>query len=487
MLISKKQTEFFPRPLEMPSFPIPKGEEGKYRGWIRSEIIDAGAYDEDGVLRSDSYFESMCLLCHLVFKGARKIYGKVLPDNVKSRIKQELSVICELGYADYFLIVWDLVSWAKKHGVRVGPGRGNAPGSIVNYCLGITSIDPLRHGLLFERFLNKERPKVPDIDIDFDEVGRARVIEYLEDKYGADHVGLVMTYMTTAPRNLANDARLKDSDCRRGIHACAVVLGKCALEEYVPLTTWTDALRGKEHLVSLYPANVASKSGVLLLDFIGVKALTQIKKSLALVKRRYGIRLDIDRIPTNDPETFALYSRGDTDGVFHFEAPGMKEFLTAFKPDRLEHLMMMDALWRPESMDFIPEAIALKHGKGAAPVPFSEMDGILAETYGLTVYQEQVMEIARMVTGLSPEWTDLLRRALCRKDGDELASLHVDYFISANLKGHRYDELKRLWDSWIPLSKVIFSKAHAAAYAWLSYQTAWLKTHYRREFEECFG
>lgn len=470
-------------PLELPVFPVPEKYDGKIRGWVRSEIIQAGAYDEDGMLRPDEYFISMFYLCHLSFKGARKRYGKELGDEVKRRLSQELKVICKRGFPDYFLIVQDYVGWARKNGILVGPGRGSTPGSLVAYCLGITEVDPLRHSLLFERFLNMSNHSVPDIDVDFDEDGRRKVIDYLVEKYGEQHVGFVKTFGTMPPFLPGYVDGLKNIVFRTGVNACAIIIGRKPLDEYLPLDIYKDRESGRRYLLSQYSCNSVSRAGVLQLDLIGVDALARMKKCLALVKERHhSSRVSLERIPLDDSATFALYGRGDTDGVFHFESPWMKRFLMELKPDRFEDLMAMEALYRPKSIHLIQEYIARKSGKQLIPRSSLVVKKMLAETYGLTVYQEQVMEIVQRVAGLTPEQADNARRALCRQDWDKIDDIR-DLIVVKCRKDTR-KEMDALWNSWGDQGSIIFNKSHAAAYALLSYWTAWLKTHYPDEFEE---
>lgn len=474
------------RPVEIPSFPIPERIESKIIGWVKSDIIDEGAHDQDGKLRTNDYFKSMCLLCHLAFTGARKRYGKNLSEEVDNRLKHELKVICRMGYPDLFLIIQDYVNWAKRKDIYIGPGRGSSPGSLVAYCLGITAIDPIRNGLLFERFINQDCPMAPVIDVDIEEEGRFRVIEYMEEKYGKDHVALVMTYGKMTQEHPLYEERLKDVIQLKGIHACAVILGRKPLYKYVPLATWTDKKSGHEHLVSVWQCNRLDNSGVLKLNIIELDTLNRVKRCTSLIKQRYDIKIDLGKLPLDDQKTLALYEHADTDGVFHFDSNGMKRILTELKPQRLEDLIMLDAMYRPDNLARIPWLIAIRKGLMPPPPLLPEIEKILLPTYGLTIYQEQVMEIARQLTGLPAEWTDSLRRALCRQDKKSLSDLIKSFIISGGINGHLDSELMPVWDSWVALGKALFNKSHAVAYAWLSYQTAWLKAHYPKEFIDCF-
>lgn len=464
------------RPLELPVFPIPEKAESKWRAWIRSSIIDAGAYDRNGLLRDDDFFRSICYLCYRTFNGARRIYGKDLPEAVQDRLTRELTVISRAAVADLFLIVQEYVDWARSNGILVGPGRGNTPGSLVAYCLGITRVDPLQRGLLFERFFNPECDRIPDIDVDVEAGGRMRVIDHLLEKYGSEHVALVKAYRLGPDGGILQEA----------IHACSVVLGRKPLSEYLPLTTWTDPATGRAYPVSRYASADAARAGVLQLDIIGLDVLDRIHDCVALVAKRNHIKIDPNKVPDDDTETFALFGRGDTDGVFHFEGSAQKMVLRRFKPDRIEDLMLLDALFRPHGEKWILWMLAQRR-EGTALASLPEAEEILAGTYGLAVYQEQVMQIAQRIAEFTPNQSDRLRRALCRKDEATLSDLYADFLLGAGRKGYRPEELEPLWEMWESQGWMIFSKSHAAAYAWLSYQTAWLKAHYPEEFAVTVG
>ena len=461
------------RPLELPVFPVPEKAESRWRFWIRSAIIAAGAYDENHVLRGDDFFRSMCYLCYLAFDGARRIYGKDLPEAVRDRLTRELTVISRAAVADLFLIVQEFVDWARSNGIPVGPGRGNTPGSLVAYCIGITRVDPLQHGLLFERFFNPSCDPIPDIDVDVAAGGRMLVIDHLLEKYGPDHVALVEAYRFGPGGEILQKA----------VHAYSVVLGRKPLSEYLPLTTWTDPATGLTYPVSRCNSADAAQAGVLQLDIIGQEVLDHIRDCVALVAERHHVTIVPDKVPGDDAETFALYSRGDTDGVFHFEGSAKGAVLRRFKPDRIEDLMLLDSLFRPHGAKWIFWVVAQRQG-GASLASLPEAEDILAETYGMAIYQEQVMRIAQRIAEFSPEHSDRLRRALCRMDGSALAELYADFLLGAGRKGYRPEDLEPLWETWEAHGRMIFSKSHAAAYAMLSYQTAWLKTHYPAEYAE---
>lgn len=471
---------------DLPVFPLTEAQRSRVAGWMRTygDIIEAGARDKYGALRGDESFASMSLLCHLAFAGARRCYGKALPGKVRTGLREELKTICAAGQQDLFLVYHDVVTWARDNGVLVGPGRGSAPGSLVIYCLGITGVDPLRYGLLPERFMNPESTVRPTIHIDIDEESRGRVIEHLAEMYGEGCVALETAFGVLPPDHPGYDDCLKDVICRRGVHACSIVLGRRELTEYVPLSVCTARDGGRRYLQSQYPSGFIPKTGALQLDLIGLRTLSAMKECLALVGERRGTRIRMEDIPLDDPATFALYGRGATDGVFHFETAGMKRFLRKMKPDRLEDLMMLDALFRPEAMDQLSRIADLKDGGQRATTSIPEADAVLAETFGVTVYQEQVMAIAQRVAGFSTGRSDRLRKALCRGDGAALDVFRGEFLRGGIQKGHDKDRLERLWDSWTPLGRAIFNKSHAVCYALLSYRTAWLKAHFPKEFAE---
>ena len=471
---------------DLPVFPLTETQRSRVTGWMRTynDIIDAGGSEEDGAPRRDESFASMSLLCHLAFDGARRRYGKALPGKVRAGLREELKAICAAEQQDLFLIYHDIVTWARDNGVLVGPGRGSSPGSLVVYCLGITAVDPLRYGLLPERFMNPESTVRPTIHIDIDEEGRGRVLEHLVEMYGDGCVALETAFGVLPPGLPGYDDCLKDVICRRGVHACTVVLGGRELTEYVPLSVCTTRDGGRRYLQSQYPSGFIPKTGALQLDLIGLRTLSAMKECLALVRERRGTRIRIEDIPLGDLATFALYRRGATDGVFHFETEGMKRFLRKMKPDRLEDLMMLDALFRPEGLGLLSRLVDLKQGGERATTSIPEADAVLAETFGITLYQEQVMTIAQRVAGFSPGHSDRLRKALCRGDRAALDVFREEFLRGGIQKGNDKDRLERIWDSWAPLGRVIFNKSHAVCYALLSYRTAWLKAHFPREFAE---
>ena len=470
------------QPLDPPAYPLTGEQQEKVHGWMRTyaDIIDAGAHDKEGILRGDRFFESISLLCHLTYEGARVRYGKSIPEK---RLRMELEAISAANTPDLFLICYDLVRWARENGIHVGPGRGSAPGSLVLYCLGITEVDPIRFGLLFERFMNPYGKTAPGLYIDIDKEGKDKVISYLAGKYGYEHLALVTAYGALTPESPLYDDCLKDVICMKGIHACAVILSGKGLTECVPLEEFRDKRSGNRFLLSQYSYSDLQNSGVMAMDLIGIETLSVTRECLSLVKQRFGFDIDLGSIPLDDPMTYALYRSGDTDGVFHFESFGMQALLRRMVPSRLEDLMILDALYRDGCLDHLMQLIDIKDGNTHAPSFFPIVDGILSETYGIIVYQEQVMEIAQKVAGFTPERSDGLRKALCRNDRPALGRFREEFIHGGLRNGHPKNTLEQLWDTWCRLGKIIFNKSHAAAYSLLSYRTAWLKAHFREEFD----
>ena len=524
-----------------------------------SDIIDNGKYevvkDHDGNItektyRGDEFCRSVAFLCHLTYKGARDRYGDNLNEVQKERLHFELMTISFMGFPDYFLIVQDFINWGRRNGVSIGPGRGSAAGSCVAYCLGITNLDPIRYDLLFERFLNPERISMPDIDVDFDDEGRFRVIQYVQEHYGADHVSHVITFGTMAAKlavkdvarisnlpiaesnrltkmipdrpivvkengkdkeykpTLANSVKLVPElkneyengeplvrevlkyaleleGCIRqtGIHACAMIIGRGNLTDYIPITMGTDKATGQQVWVSQYEGTKIEDVGMLKMDFLGLKTLSIIDRCLALVKSRFGTEIDIEQIPIDDPEVFALYSRGDTKSIFQFESGGMQEWLIKLQPERFEDLIAMNALYRPGPMDYIPDFVAGKNDPSKIHYDLPAMEEYLKETYGVTVYQEQVMLLCQKLAGFSQGEAEKLRKAMGKKKKDVLDSLKDSFIKGAVANGHPQEVLEKIWKDWEAFAKYAFNKSHATCYAWVSYQTAWLKAHYPSEFQ----
>ena len=518
-----------------------------------SHIIDAGRCDPKGNDRGVEFTWSVAFLCHLTYKGAAERYGDTLNDEQAERIEFELKTICSMGFPDYFLIVQDFIAAARSEGISVGPGRGSAAGSAVAYCLKITNIDPIKYDLLFERFLNPDRINMPDVDIDFDDDGRYRVFQYIEEKYGKDHISHVITYGTMAAKSAIKDVArvsrmpidesnrltklvpdrpfeatveedgkkvtkefkpklgncLKYGDlktemengneqtkevlqyagklegCIRqtGVHACAMIIGRGNLTEYIPISIANDKLTGEEVWVSQYDGHYIEEVGMLKMDFLGLRTLSIIKECQANIKKRFGIEFDIEKIPIDDKLTYELYSRGDTTSVFQFESPGMKEWLIKLQPTRFEDLIAMNALYRPGPMDYIPDFVERKQGRQPIVYDLPEMEGTLQDTYGITVYQEQVMLLSRKLADFTRGQADTLRKAMGKKIIDLLNSLKGLFLEGGQKNGHPKETLEKIWADWEKFAAYAFNKSHATCYAWVSYQTGWLKAHYPAEFQ----
>ena len=516
-------------------------------------IIDEGRCDKNGNERGEEFCNSVAYLCHLTYKGAQWRYGDTLTDEQAERIEFELKTICKMGFPDYFLIVQDFIAAARSEGISVGPGRGSAAGSAVAYCLKITNIDPIKYDLLFERFLNPDRINMPDVDIDFDDDGRYRVFQYIEEKYGKDHISHVITYGTMAAKSAIKDVarvsrmsidesnrltklvpdkpfeatvvedgkkvtkefkpKLKNclkygelkgevengneqtkevlnyaeklEGCIRqtGVHACAMIIGRGNLTEYIPISIANDKLTGEEVWVSQYDGHYIEEVGMLKMDFLGLRTLSIIKECQANIKKRHGVEFDIEQIPIDDPETYALYSRGDTTSVFQFESPGMKEWLIKLQPTRFEDLIAMNALYRPGPMDYIPDFVERKQGRQPIVYDLPEMEETLQDTYGITVYQEQVMLLSRKLADFTRGQADTLRKAMGKKLKDVLDGLKGLFIEGGTKNGHPKDMLEKIWADWEKFASYAFNKSHATCYAWVSYQTGWLKAHYPAEFQ----
>lgn len=483
-------------------------------------------------------------LRHLVLVGAEKRWGKNLTDEQKERIDFELDTIKNMGFPGYFLIVQDFIGAAREIGVSVGPGRGSAAGSAVAYCLGITQIDPIKYDLLFERFLNPDRISLPDIDIDFDDDGRADVLRYVTEKYGAEKVAHIITYGTMAAKSAIKDvarvSRLPLSESDRltkmipdklpevdgkapkinlkncyqyvpelqhelnygepivretlkyalalegnvrntGVHACGVIIGRDDITNWVPVATATDK-DGEKVLVTQYEGSVIESTGLIKMDFLGLKTLSIIKEALLNIKERWGKDVDIDHIPLDDPKTYELYCEGRTTGTFQFESTGMQKYLRELHPSTFEDLIAMNALYRPGPMDYIPQFIARK--KGIEPIEYDipVMEKYLKDTYGVTVYQEQVMLLSRLLANFTRGQSDGLRKAMGKKIFAKLAELKP-LFINGG-KSNGYDEkvLEKIWSDWEKFASYAFNKSHATCYSWVAFQTAYLKANYPPEY-----
>ncbi|MBN1413670.1 MAG: DNA polymerase III subunit alpha [Bacteroidales bacterium] len=480
----------------------------------------------------EGFSDSNEYLSHLTYEGAAQRYP-ILNEKVKERIEFELDTIKKMGFPGYFLIVWDVIRAAREMGVSVGPGRGSAAGSVVAYCLKITDIDPIKYDLLFERFLNPDRISMPDIDIDFDEDGREKVLQYVVKKYGDKRVAHIITFGTMAPKMAIRDVArvqklplpeadrlaklvpeipgisfpeayeraplllqerqgenelitktlkyaevLEGSVRQTGVHACGIIIGKDDLEEYIPVCRNKDA----ELNVTQFDGSHIESVGMLKMDFLGLKTLSIIKDTIQNVKISRNIDIDISTIPLDDPMTYELYSRGDTTGLFQFESDGMKKYLKALKPNRFEDLIAMNALYRPGPMEYIPSYISRKHGREKIEYDVPLMEVYLKDTYGITVYQEQVMLLSQLLAGFSKGMADSLRKAMGKKIVSMMDQLKIKFHEGCIQRGHDTKIVEKIWKDWESFAHYAFNKSHSTCYAYISYQTAYLKAHYPAEF-----
>jgi len=481
----------------------------------------------EGFENADTY------LRHLTYEGARERYPE-LTEEIKARIDFELETIKNMGFPDYFLIVWDFLKAAREMGVSVGPGRGSAAGSVVAYCLKITQIDPVKYNLLFERFLNPDRISMPDIDIDFDDDGREKVLHYVSEKYGKEKVAHLITFGSMAAKSairdvarvqklplqeadrlakmvpdrpgitldaamkevpelkkelehgkpeiasvLKNALLLEGSVRNTGTHACGIIIARDRLDNYVPVSTVKESVL---EYATQYDGKYIEDIGLLKMDFLGLKTLSIIKDTLDNIKRSKNTEVDIDNVPLDDRETYELYSRGETTGLFQFESDGMKKYLQELKPTRFEDLIAMNALYRPGPMQYIPSFIKRKHGQEEIKYEVPVMEEVLKETYGITVYQEQVMLLSRLMAGFTRGQSDSLRKAIGKKKLAEMAKLKVEYLNGCEKNGISKETAEKIWKDWEEFAKYAFNKSHATCYSYVSYQTAYLKAHYPAEF-----
>ncbi len=515
------------RDVLLPAFDIPDEFKNK------EDEADGGKRGENAYLK------------HLTYEGAKKRYGEITPE-IKERLDFELSVIEKTGYPGYFLIVEDFIREARNMDVSVGPGRGSAAGSVVAYCLWITNIDPIKYDLLFERFLNPDRVSMPDIDIDFDDEGRGRVMQYVIDKYGANQVAQIITYGTMAakssirdtarvldlPLNEAdhiaklipnmsklgkifgksekelaqkfrsedlekvnqllnisdgedlqaetvNQARVLEGSVRNtGIHACGVIITPGDITEYVPIATAKDS----DLYVTQFDNSVVESAGLLKMDFLGLKTLTLIKDTVKIVKAKHGIELDPENFPLDDEKTYELFQRGETVGIFQYESPGMQKHMKHLKPTVFDDLIAMNALYRPGPMEYIPSFINRKHGKEEIVYDLPEMEEYLKETYGITVYQEQVMLLSQKLADFTKGEADVLRKAMGKKQKAVLDKMKPKFIEQAAAKGMDKEKLEKIWKDWEAFASYAFNKSHSTCYAWIAYQTAYLKAHYPAEY-----
>ncbi|MDR2425467.1 MAG: DNA polymerase III subunit alpha [Prevotellaceae bacterium] len=484
----------------------------------------------------DEFADDDAYLRHLTYKGAKKRYGE-LNSEITERIDFELETIRKMGYPGYFLIVQDFIAEARRIGVSVGPGRGSAAGSVVAYALEITDIDPIKYQLLFERFLNPDRVSMPDIDIDFDDDGRGAVLRYVEQKYGKEKVAHIITFGTMAAKSAIRDvarvqelplpeadrlaklvpegskitlkkafadvpdlnrelrsgethiqsilkyAQILEGSVRNtGVHACGIIIGRDDLKQYIPLCTSTDKDNGEEILVTQYDGSQVEDIGLLKMDFLGLKTLSLIKEALENIKLRHNIDIDISAIPLDDAKTYALYSRGETVGTFQFESDGMRKWLRLLKPNKFEDLIAMNALYRPGPMEYIPDFIARKHGRRQITYDIPQQAEYLEDTYGITVYQEQVMLLSQSLANFTRGEADSLRKAMGKKQIAVMAKMKEKFIDGGRANGHDVKKLEKIWTDWESFAEYAFNKSHSTCYSLVAYQTAYLKAHYPAEY-----
>lgn len=517
----------------LPAFPIPK----------------AFQVHQDGNLNQWEYLK------HMTCEGAKKRYNELTPE-IQERIDFELFTIKTMGFAGYFLIVSDFIRAGREMGVFVGPGRGSAAGSVVAYCIGITNLDPIKYNLLFERFLNPDRKSMPDIDTDFDDEGRQKVIDYVVTKYGKNQVAQIVTYGTMAAKMSIKDVarvmdlplsesnalaklvperpgidlgrllqapltfkdgeksleekeglgaddmenvkrlreiyssndvrakvlkeaeRLEGSVRNTGVHAAGIIIAPKDLTELIPVAMSKDS----QLWITQIEGNVIEEAGVLKMDFLGLKTLSILKTSLELIRQNHGLEIDLDTIPLDDAKTFHLYQRAETNATFQFESVGMQKYLRDLKPDKFDDLIVMNALYRPGPMAYIPQYIARKHGREQVLYDVADMKEILEETYGITVYQEQVMLLSQKLAGFSKGDADVLRKAMGKKQKSVLDKMKKQFIEGATARNHPREKLEKIWTDWEAFAQYAFNKSHSACYAWVAYQTAYLKAHFPSEY-----
>ena len=546
----------------MPTFAIPEdfGTEEEYRKkFTEKDLFDEFTRDENGNVVMDEAaakakierlggYEKLYrikleadYLAKLAYDGAKRRYGENLSEEVQERIKFELYIMKTMGFPGYFLIVQDFINAARHQlDVSVGPGRGSAAGSAVAYCLGITQIDPIQYDLLFERFLNPDRISLPDIDVDFDDDGRGRVLNWVTEKYGQEKVAHIITYGTMATKlaikdvarvqklplsesdrlcklipdklpdkklNLPNAiayvpelqeaevspnpvlrdtikyAKMLEGNVRNtGVHACGTIICRDDITDWVPVSTADDKETGEKMLVTQYEGSVIEDTGLIKMDFLGLKTLSIIKEAIENIRQSKGIVLNIDEVPIDDPVTYRLYSEGRTIGTFQFESAGMQKYLRELQPSTFEDLIAMNALYRPGPMDYIPDFIDRKHGRKPIEYDIPIMEKYLKDTYGITVYQEQVMLLSRLLADFTRGESDALRKAMGKKLRDKLDHMKPKFIEGGKKNGHDPKVLEKIWADWEKFASYAFNKSHATCYSWVAYQTAYLKANYPSEY-----
>ncbi len=519
------------------------GENPLSREEGEKKIKKLGGYDKLYRIKFEADY-----LAKLAYEGAYQRYGEELSKEVEDRIRFELHIMKTMGFPGYFLIVQDFINSAREElGVMVGPGRGSAAGSVVAYCLGITKIDPLKYDLLFERFLNPDRISLPDIDTDFDDDGRGRVLKWVEDKYGHENCAHIITYASMATKNSIKDVarvekvplalsnawckaipdRLKDPltgedlkmnlpnaiRCTRelqeaeastdpaqantikyakmlegtvrgtGIHACGFIICRDPISDWVPVSTADDPdFKDTKTNCTQYDGHVIESTGLIKMDFLGLKTLSELKEACANVKLTLGIDVDLDHIPIDDPKTYELYQQGRTVGTFQFESAGMQKHLRDLKPTVFEDLIAMNALYRPGPMEYIPSFIRRKHGDEPITYDIPIMEKYLKDTYGITVYQEQVMLLSRQLADFTRGESDALRKAMGKKKKKIVDAMKPKFIDGGMKNGHDPAILEKIWGDWEKFASYAFNKSHAACYSWVAYQTAYMKANYPAEF-----
>ncbi len=534
MIVDRVDVLNLKKDILLPAFPIPKEFQ----------------------VHDDNNLNQWEYLRHITYEGARDRYNEISPE-IQERIDFELFTIKTMGFAGYFLIVSDFIKAGRQLGVFVGPGRGSAAGSVVAYCTGITNIDPIKYNLLFERFLNPDRKSMPDIDTDFDDEGRQKVIDYVVNKYGKNQVAQIITYGTMAARSSIKDVarvldlplpeanglaklvperpgielrrvlhapltakegeksleekegigpddmemikklrdlyrgnnldsevlqqaeKLEGSVRNTGIHAAGIIIAPRDLSELIPVCTSKES----ELWITQIEGSIIEDAGVIKMDFLGIKTLSILKNALELIRQNHGVEIDIDSLPLDDQKTFELYQKGDTIGTFQFESPGMQKYLRDLKPDAFNDLIAMNALYRPGPIAYIPNYIDRKHGRELISYDVPEMEEQLKDTYGITVYQEQVMLLAQKLAGFSKGDADVLRKAMGKKQKAVLYKMKAQFIKGATEKGHPADKLEKIWLDWEAFAQYAFNKSHSTCYAFVAYQTAYLKAHYPAEYK----
>ncbi len=502
----------------------------------KAKIKRLGGYDKLYRIKLEADY-----LKELTMIGAKKLYGDPLSDEVMERLNFELYIMKTMGFPGYFLIVQDFIGAARRElGVSVGPGRGSAAGSAVAYCLGITKIDPIAYDLLFERFLNPDRISLPDIDVDFDDDGRGEVLRWVTEKYGAEKVAHIITYGTMATKSAIKDvarvqklpldesnrlcklvpdkipdkklnlpnaiayvpelqeaeaspnptlrdtikyAKMLEGNVRNtGVHACGTIICRDDITDWVPVSTAEDKDTGEKMLVTQYEGSVIEDTGLIKMDFLGLKTLSIIKEAVENIRQSLGIEVDIDAIDINDPKTYQLYCDGKTIGTFQFESAGMQKYLRELQPSTFEDLIAMNALYRPGPMDYIPDFIDRKQGRKPIEYDIPIMEKYLKDTYGITVYQEQVMLLSRLLADFTRGESDALRKAMGKKLRDKLDQMKPKFIKGGQKNGHDPKVLEKIWADWEKFASYAFNKSHATCYSWVAYQTAYLKANYPSQY-----